>query len=95
MAFATSSEFPAIARSKIALWAGCLSTGGFLSPLLGGITGNYGSWRWAFVVVTILAAASALVSQLLARDSSAPEGRSLDPAGQLTVGIGLFGCSTR
>jgi MFS family permease len=78
-------------RAKvIALWAGFLSTGGFLSPLLGGITGNYGSWRWAFVVVTILAAASALVSQLLARDSSAPEGRSLDPAGQVTVGVGLF-----
>src|SRR5882757_3464538 len=72
-------------RAKvIALWAAFLSTGGFLSPLLGGITGNYGSWRWAFVVVTILSAISALVSWLLARDSSAPQGRSLGPAGQLT-----------
>jgi MFS family permease len=78
-------------RAKvIAVWAACLSTGGFLSPLLGGITGNYGSWRWAFIVVTILSVASALVSRLLARDSSAPQGRSLDPAGQLTVGVGLF-----
>jgi MFS family permease len=78
-------------RAKvIAIWAACLSTGGFLSPLLGGITGNYGSWRWAFIVVAFLGAASALVSRLLARDSSAPRGRSLDPVGQVTVGVGLF-----
>jgi MFS family permease len=78
-------------RAKvIAIWAACLSTGGFLAPLLGGITGDYGSWRWAFIVVAILSAASALVSQLLGRDSSAPQGRSLDPVGQLTIGVGLF-----
>ena len=78
-------------RAKvIAIWAACLSTGGFLAPLLGGITGNYGSWRWAFIVVTILSAISALISGLLARDSRAPQGRSLDPGGQVTVGIGLF-----
>jgi len=78
-------------RAKvIAIWAACLSTGGFLAPLLGGITGNYGSWRWSFIVVSILGVASALASQILARDSSAPEGRSLDPVGQLTAGVGLF-----
>ncbi|WP_433145533.1 MFS transporter [Actinomadura nitritigenes] len=74
----------------IALWAACLSTGGFLAPLLGGITATYGSWRWSFIVVTVLAVISAAVSTLLARDSRAPEGRSLDPAGQITIGLGLF-----
>ena len=78
-------------RAKvIAIWAACLSTGGFLAPLLGGITGNYGSWRWSFIVVALLGVASALATRLLARDSSAPQGRSLDPIGQLTVGVGLF-----
>jgi MFS family permease len=78
-------------RAKvIALWAALLSTGGFLAPLLGGITGNYGSWRWSFVVVTILAALSVVVSWFFAKDSSAPEGRSLDIGGQLTIGVGLF-----
>ncbi|MEV0093976.1 MFS transporter [Streptomyces sp. NPDC050738] len=74
----------------IALWAACLSTGGFLAPLLGGITATYGSWRWSFVVVVAIALASALVSALLAQNSRAPEGRSLDPAGQITIGLGLF-----
>ncbi|MET7454367.1 MFS transporter [Streptomyces sp. NPDC005574] len=74
----------------IAVWASSLSAGGFLAPLLGGITGTYGSWRSAFVVVAVLAAASALVSLLLATDSRAPEGRSLDIGGQITIGVGLF-----
>ncbi|HEU5027054.1 MAG TPA: MFS transporter [Spirillospora sp.] len=74
----------------IALWAACLSTGGFLAPLLGGITATYGSWRWSFIVVTAVAVISAAASTLLARDSRAPEGRSLDPAGQITIGLGLF-----
>lgn len=74
----------------IAVWASSLSAGGFLAPLLGGITGTYGSWRAAFVVVAVLAALSALVSFVFAADSSAPEGRSLDIGGQLTIGVGLF-----
>ncbi|MET8213043.1 MFS transporter [Streptomyces sp. NPDC005373] len=75
---------------SIALWASSLSAGGFLAPLLGGITGNYGSWRWAFVVVAGVAALSALVSLLLAGTSLAPEGRSLDIGGQVTIGVGAF-----
>ncbi|MEV7689692.1 MFS transporter [Streptomyces bungoensis] len=74
----------------IALWASSLSAGGFLAPLLGGITGTYGSWRSAFVVVAVLAAVSAAVSLWLAGNSRAPEGRSLDIGGQLTIGAGLF-----
>jgi MFS family permease len=78
-------------RSRvIAMWAALLSTGGFLAPLLGGITATNGSWRWSFVVVMIAAVATAGVNALLAADSSAPEGRGLDPAGQLTIGLGLF-----
>ncbi|WP_055591177.1 MFS transporter [Streptacidiphilus griseoplanus] len=74
----------------IALWAACLSTGGFLAPLLGGITATYGSWRWSFVVVLAIALVSAAVSATLARNSRSPEGRSLDPVGQVTIGLGLF-----
>ncbi|MFD8721437.1 hypothetical protein ACFV2H_26490 [Streptomyces sp. NPDC059629] len=33
---------------------------------------------------------STVLSQLLAQNSSAPEGRSLDLAGQVTIGIGMF-----
>jgi MFS family permease len=57
------------ARSRaIATRAASLSTGGFVAPVLGGITGNYGSWRWAFVVVTLIAVVSTLVSLLTGRE---------------------------
>ncbi|MCX3061156.1 MFS transporter [Streptomyces beihaiensis] len=75
---------------SIALWASSLSAGGFLAPLLGGVTGTYGSWRAAFVVVAGLGVVSAVVTFLLARNSSSPEGRSLDVGGQITIGVGAF-----
>jgi MFS family permease len=74
----------------ITIWAAALSSGGFIAPVLGGVTGNYGSWRWSFIIVAALGAVSASVSRLLARDSSAPEGRSLDLGGQITIGVGMF-----
>lgn len=49
------------------------------------------NWRWAFILVLCLAAASFVVSLLLAENSSAPEGRSLDLPGQITTAIALFG----
>src|SRR5207253_7959747 len=51
--------------------------------------GTYGSWRWAFIVVAVLAAISILLT-MRADDSSAPEGRSLDWAGQTTLALGLI-----
>ncbi|WP_225850383.1 MFS transporter [Streptomyces sp. HPF1205] len=87
---AAGTTSPAQRARVIATWAALLSTGGFLAPLLGGITATYGSWRWSFIVVTVIAALSAAVSAAFATDSRAPEGRSLDPAGQLTIGLGLF-----
>ncbi|MFH8739384.1 MULTISPECIES: MFS transporter [unclassified Streptomyces] len=91
LAMIAAGSTTAASRTRaIALWASSLSAGGFLAPLLGGITGNYGSWRWAFVVVTGIAAVSALTSLLLAHDSHAPEGRSLDIGGQITIGVGAF-----
>ena len=74
----------------IAIWAGFLSAGGFLAPLLGGITATAGSWRTSFVVVAVLAVLVAVISALFAKDSSAPQGRSLDWGGQITLAIGLF-----
>jgi MFS family permease len=81
----------------IAFWAAALSTGGFLSPVLGGLVTKLkfgsdpnASWRWAFLVVMVLALLSLAVSARFARNSSAPEGRSLDWPGQFTIAIALF-----
>src|SRR3954471_18653400 len=80
----------------IAIWAAALSSGGFVSPLLGGLVTKIpwgsdptASWRWAFVAVFILALISAAAG-FAAQNSSAPEGRSLDWPGQITIAIALF-----
>jgi MFS family permease len=80
----------------IAIWAAALSSGGFVSPLLGGLVTKLhwgGSetavWRWAFVAVGLLALVSMAVATL-AQNSSAPEGRSLDFGGQVTIAVSLF-----
>lgn len=81
----------------IAIYAAALSTGGFISPVIGGALAKVkwgsdpnASWRWAFLAVMVMALASAAISLLMARNSSSPEGRSLDWPGQITVAIGLF-----
>jgi MFS family permease len=87
---AAGTHTPRDRARAIAIWAGFLSAGGFVAPILGGITGTYGSWRWSFIVVVILAVISILLTQFLAEDSSAPEGRSLDWGGQITLALGLI-----
>ncbi len=85
-------------RAKaLTIWAAALSTGGAISPILGGLVaklpfgGNeYASWRWGFVVLACLAAFSLIVSWRFAQDSSAPAGRSLDWPGQITVAVAVF-----
>jgi MFS family permease len=85
------------ARARgIAIWAAALSSGGFISPLLGGLVTKLSwgseptaSWRWAFVAVCVLAVISAGVA-FTAQNSSAPEGRSLDWPGQITIAVALF-----
>src|SRR4051812_16932563 len=80
----------------IAIWAAALSSGGFVSPLLGGLVTKIAwgsdptaSWRWAFVAVGILALISTAVA-FAAQNSSSPEGRSLDWPGQITIAVSLF-----
>jgi MFS family permease len=78
------------ARARaIALWAGFLSVGAAISPLLGGSFAANSSWRGAYVVVIVAAALSFLLTSR-ATDSSAPEGRRLDLPGQATLALGLI-----
>jgi MFS family permease len=85
-------------RSRaISVWAAALTGAGFVSPVIGGALarvhhsgGVEASWRWAFLALAALALLSALVTVLLATNSSAPQGRSLDWPGQLTVALALF-----
>ncbi|GAA5036780.1 MFS transporter [Microbacterium fluvii] len=77
------------ARAKaIAAWAGFLSLGAAISPLLAGLTAQFGSWRWSYAISAVAALVVVLVSAR-AIDSSAPEGRALDIPGQITFALGL------
>jgi MFS family permease len=86
------------ARARaLSIWAAALTTGGFGSPLIGGILakvhhsgGEFASWRWAFLAVGVLALVSAIITMVVARDSASPEGRSLDWPGQIAVAVALF-----
>lgn len=81
----------------ISIWAAALSSGGFISPVLGGWLARYAwgkdefaGWRWAFLLVAVLALVSAVITIIWARESEAPEGRSLDWPGQVTIAVSLF-----
>ena len=100
------------ARSRarvIATWAGFLSLGAVISPVVAGFTVEaftvpgaepgdpnvFSGWRVAY----FFAAAVAVVVFVLAlrsTNSSAPEGRKLDIPGQLTISLGLIAvlCAT-
>ncbi|MBB3084346.1 MFS transporter [Geodermatophilus sabuli] len=79
------------ARARgIALWVGFLSAGAAVSPLLGGMFADIGSWRGSFAVVAVLGVVTAVLSLALAVESKADEGRSLDVGGQVTFAVGLI-----
>jgi MFS family permease len=85
-------------RSRaISVWAAALTGAGVVSPVAAGALvrinhsgGPEASWRWAFLALAGLALVSALVTLTTAQDSRAPEGRSLDWPGQITVAVALF-----
>jgi MFS family permease len=78
------------ARSRaIAMWAGFLSAGAAISPLMGGWLAQDHDWRTSYLVVVGAAVVSIAITRLAA-DSSAPEGRRLDLPGQVTLALGLI-----
>ncbi len=81
----------------ISIWAAALTGAGFISPVLAGVLaridhsgGEFSSWRYAFLAMAVLAAVSALITLTMAENSSAPQGRSLDWPGQITIAVALF-----
>ncbi|WP_142140240.1 MFS transporter [Acidovorax sp. SLBN-42] len=92
------------ARARvIATWAGFLSLGAVISPVLAGITVElftvpgaepgapnvFSGWRVAYYVAAAVAIV-VFVFALRSKDSAAPEGRKLDIPGQVTLSFGLI-----
>jgi MFS family permease len=81
----------------ITMWAAALAAGNMVAPVLGGWLAGFkwgsdpnASWRWTPVAVGLLALVSVAVTAAFARNSSSPQGRSLDWPGQITVAVALF-----
>lgn len=97
LAMIAAGTHAATTRARgIAVWVAGFTFGAFIGPVIGGVAAAehygadvYAGWRWAFLVILALAVVSAGVS-FLAEDSSAPEGRSLDWPGQITIAVALF-----
>lgn len=82
----------------LSIWAASLSLGSVVSPVVCGIAAEraFGDnvnagWKWAFIVVAVLALASAAIAARLAQESSSPEGRSFDWPGQITIAVAVLG----
>jgi len=92
------------ARAKvIATWAGFLSLGAVISPMLAGLTAAaftvpgaaagapnaFSGWRVAYYIAAAIAVAVLIVA-VRAKDSAAAEGRKMDLPGQVTLALGLI-----
>jgi MFS family permease len=98
------------ARSRvIATWAGFLSLGAVISPVVAGIAvqlftvpgtqpgapNEFSGWRVTYYFAAAVAVIVFFIA-LRSKDSSAPEGRKLDLPGQVTLALGLIAalCAT-
>lgn len=91
-------------RSRvIAKWAGFLSLGAVISPVMAGLTAQfftvpgatpadpavYSGWRVSYWIIAVVAVVLTAMAAAT-RDSSAPAGRRLDLPGQITFALGLI-----
>jgi MFS family permease len=95
---AAGTHSPRDRARGLSIWAGSLSMGSVLSPIVCGLAAEhqfganpYAGWKWAFLAVAVLTAISGFVARAIARDSSSPEGRSLDWPGQITIALAVAG----
>ncbi|WP_246144449.1 MFS transporter [Actinacidiphila oryziradicis] len=77
-------------RAKaLSTWALSISLASAIGPLLSGSIGTVADFRWVFVPPAVIGVIAALVCLRLVTDSKAPQGRSLDWPGQLTIAVAL------
>ena len=67
------------------------SLGAVLGIVAGGLIVTYVSWRWIFWINVPIGAAALLLATRVLRERGERAPRHLDPAGMVTLGLGLFG----
>ncbi|AHK35914.1 hypothetical protein OPAG_06749 [Rhodococcus opacus PD630] len=95
---AVDTHTPRARARGLSIWAASLSMGSVLSPIICGLTAQmyFGSnpnagWKWAFLVVAVLAAGAGITAACIARESFSPESRAFDWPGQITIGLAVLG----
>ncbi|MFE2431156.1 MFS transporter [Streptomyces sp. NPDC059373] len=77
-------------RAKaLSTWALSISLASAIGPLQSGLLGTYANWRYAFLPAAVIGLISAAISFRSVTDSKAPEGRSLDWPGQVSIAVAL------
>jgi EmrB/QacA subfamily drug resistance transporter len=96
MMFATalallSQEFHGRERgTAFGLWGAVIGAAVAVGPLAGGMLTSWLSWRWIFLVNIPIGVGAVLLGLSRLRESSDPEHSRLDPAGLVTLTVGLF-----
>jgi EmrB/QacA subfamily drug resistance transporter len=77
-------------RAKaVSIWALSISLASAAGPLSSGILATVADFRWAFVPPVVLGVAVGITCWFMVTDSRAPEGRTLDWPGQISIAVGL------
>lgn len=74
----------------IATWAGCLSAGAVVAPLMGGLFASMGFWQLAYYGLGVLAVISIVLCTAVSIESQKQPSRRMDPWGQATFAAGLL-----
>jgi MFS family permease len=95
---AAGTHTPRERARGLSIWAGSLSMGSVLSPIVCGLAAEfqfganpYAGWKWAFLTVVVMTVVAGGLARAIAQDSSSPEGRSLDWPGQITIALAVGG----
>ncbi|MHA6783905.1 MFS transporter [Pseudonocardia saturnea] len=73
------------------IWGACMGAGPAVGPLLGSVLDAGAGWRWAYLVITVLAVALAVAGRTQLAESRSGRGRRVDRAGALLLAVGT-GC---
>jgi EmrB/QacA subfamily drug resistance transporter len=81
---------PAERAKPLGLWASCNGIAFIIGPTLGGLLVDHAGWRSIFLLIVPLCVLALGLAVAVVRESSAAQGRHLDPSGQ-TLGILALG----
>lgn len=77
-------------RAKaLSTWALSISLASAIGPLQSGLLGKYADWHYAFVPAAVIGVVSSVICLKYVTDSRAPQGRSLDWPGQISIAVAL------